>query len=343
MKRIKISDIAKIAHVSTSTVDRVLNKRPGVRRETVDKVDRALSELGYNKNRLSELIQGRPLNLIALLPKSDSSFMKKVAFHLDRAGHERGDEGVSIGLRHVDLCDVDGFVTTLHQIRDEKPDGVILVPIDTAEAREAIDDLIGAGIPVVTLISDVPQSKRAYFVGIDNLSAGRTAGNLMARFLPLKEQDKATIGVIMGFHDRRDHQERRAGLEQALAATRPGFRVIPSHATCDSASEAYDAVRDMFETFPNLAGIYNVGCGNAGVARALKDAGRDDLVVIGHELTDQNRKNLVSGRYDAVVAQDYWVEADHAVKALASICRGDKSHSRLPHISIDIFIKDNLP
>ena len=49
--------------------------------------------------------------------------------------------------------------------------------------REAINALQGRGVSVVTLVSDVPGSKRVHYAGIDNSSAGRTAANLMGRFL----------------------------------------------------------------------------------------------------------------------------------------------------------------
>ena len=42
-----VNDIARVAGVSLATVDRVLNGRPGVRSSTVEKVQKAIAELGY--------------------------------------------------------------------------------------------------------------------------------------------------------------------------------------------------------------------------------------------------------------------------------------------------------
>ena len=46
--------------------------------------------------------------------------------------------------------------------------------------REAVNALAAAGVPTVTLISDIANARRAAYVGLDNRSAGRTAGYLMA-------------------------------------------------------------------------------------------------------------------------------------------------------------------
>ena len=40
------------------------------------------------------------------------------------------------------------------------------------------------GIPIVTLVSDVPGKDRIGYVGVDNRAAGRLAGHLIGRFIP---------------------------------------------------------------------------------------------------------------------------------------------------------------
>src|SRR5947209_6603200 len=72
-------------------------------------------------------------------------------------------------------------------------DGVATVALDHPRVRAAIDDLVARGIAVVTLVSDVPASRRLHYVGIDNPAAGRTAATLMGRFLG---QRRGKIGLI---------------------------------------------------------------------------------------------------------------------------------------------------
>ncbi len=62
-------------------------------------------------------------------------------------------------------------------------DGVAVVALDHPAVTEAINALADAGVVVLTLVSDVPNSRRAHYVGIDNFAAGRTAASLIGRFV----------------------------------------------------------------------------------------------------------------------------------------------------------------
>ena len=70
--------------------------------------------------------------------------------------------------------------------------------------RHAIDRLASRGVSVVTLVSDVPSSKRAHYIGIDNSAAGRTAASLMGRFL---RGVSGRIAIVAGSLLLRDHAE----------------------------------------------------------------------------------------------------------------------------------------
>ena len=58
----------------------------------------------------------------------------------------------------------------------------------------------------------------------------------------------------------------------------------------------------MLIDHPDLVGVYNVGAGTPGVAKALADAGREaDIVFIAHDLTPFTRRGLLRGALDAVI------------------------------------------
>ena len=96
----------------------------------------------------------------------------------DRMAGER----VSITVKRVDVFDGELLASTLDSIGDVH-DGVAVAALDHPAVREAINALAARGVTVVTLVSDVPGSKRMHYAGIDNSSAGRTAASLMGRFL----------------------------------------------------------------------------------------------------------------------------------------------------------------
>jgi ribose transport system substrate-binding protein len=57
-----------------------------------------------------------------------------------------------------------------------KPAGLLVSVADPALMQPAIDDAINAGIPVITIDSDAPKSKRLYFIGTNNMQAGVLGG-----------------------------------------------------------------------------------------------------------------------------------------------------------------------
>ena len=90
-------------------------------------------------------------------------------------------ERVHIDLRLTDVFDASTLATTLDSIGDIY-DGVAAVALDHPRVREAINGLVERGVSVVTLVSDVPSSKRSHYAGIE-FEAGRTAATLMGRYM----------------------------------------------------------------------------------------------------------------------------------------------------------------
>ena len=72
-----VHDIAEAAGVSLATVDRVLNRRPGVRSATVARVEDAVARLGYQRDvAAANLARRRTYPLVFVLPEGPNAFMR---------------------------------------------------------------------------------------------------------------------------------------------------------------------------------------------------------------------------------------------------------------------------
>ena len=110
----------------------------------------------------------------------------------------------------------------------------------------------------------------------------------------------------------------------------------------DGESEALMA--RLMVDHPDLIGVYNVGAGVPGVAKAIADAGREQtMTFIGHDLSSVTRKCLIRGVMDAVIAQDPGHETRSAMRVLLSLMRGEPILAEQEKIGIDIVMRDNLP
>ncbi|HVZ14600.1 MAG TPA: LacI family DNA-binding transcriptional regulator [Bauldia sp.] len=341
MPRTTLHDVARTAGVSLATVDRVLNRRPGVHADTVERVQAAVDLLKYRPDRIAaRLARGRDHHFRFVLPVGENAFMQMLEREVRAAADRFAEERVQIAITHVDVFDGDVLARALEDLTG-RVDGVAVVALDHPRVREAIDELTAAGIPVVTLVSDVPRANRAHYVGVDNSAAGRTAATLLGRFLAGRT---GKVGLIAGSVALRDHIERQLGFEQVMSRDFPAFQVLPIREGRDDDARAEALCTELLREHRDLVGIYNIGAGTAGVVAALEAAGRAaDTVLIAHDLTTFNRKHLIRGTIDAIVNQDAGHEARSATRLLLAEREGSPFHPGQERIRIDIFLRENLP
>ena len=87
----KLTDVAKLAGVSPTTVSRVINKKGYLSEKTIQKVNDAMRELGYKPNNLARSLQGKSAKLIGLIfPKISHVFYAEL---IDKLEHELFKKG----------------------------------------------------------------------------------------------------------------------------------------------------------------------------------------------------------------------------------------------------------
>jgi LacI family transcriptional regulator len=229
-----IYDVARVAGVSIASVSRVLNGRRNPSPETVDRVQRAVAELGYVPDsaaralsvRLKEvvgIVMRRPLSAgppvqgaggawdtggllgyDAFADETDSlQFHDMLNRGVERAAQRRGFD---LLLRSVDITDHDAGRRVLAIAR--KSDGLILH--DGVLEPSQIDE-ISRQHPIVTL-AGIPSPTTAN-VGSDN-QAGMRA---LARHL-LYDHGFTTLGYLSGYSDSPDSQARMQILKSEVQA-----------------------------------------------------------------------------------------------------------------------------
>ena len=340
-ERTKLRDVAHKAGVSLATVDRVINRRNGVRDKTIQRVEEAMTQLGYRLDPMARrLARNQNFRFLFILPKGSNSFMLQLREQVERTAEWAVSQRGFIDIIEVDVFDAEALAQTLDHL-DATYHGVATVALDHPRVRVAIDDLAHRGIPVITLVSDVPHSRRLHYVGVDNPAAGRTAASLMGRFL---NKQHGTIGILAGSLALRDHAERHFGFNQVLAKDYPHLKMLQVAEGRDDYELSKKCVLDMVQQTPDLIGLYSAGAGNRGIAQALVDSQKSNQIVwIGHELTSHTRGFLFQGIMDAVINQDSGHEARSAARLLLAHCWGEPVLEDQERIRIDIFIKDNIP
>jgi len=110
--------------------------------------------------------------------------------------------------------DPKGERDALDQAVQKKATGILLAVTDPALLKDSIDKAVAAGIPVITIDSDAPSSKRLFFIGTNNYQAGFTGGQRLAQEL----KGKGNV-VFFTMPDQSNLQDRLRGYKEGLART----------------------------------------------------------------------------------------------------------------------------
>jgi LacI family transcriptional regulator len=340
-----IADIARHAGVGTATVDRVLNRRPGVNAETVQRVLQVVAEFGAPPQR------GRPriaenFRFAFVLPADGTPFNELVDRLIAQAAGEFRHQRITEVTHRFDSADAAAFAAELAHLGE--CDGVAVMAPDLPPVKLAINELVRTGVHVVTLFSDVAGSMRETHIGADNRAAGRTAGLLLGRMaagsgaagrdtLLLSSQATRLSGEI----------ERRIGFAQVIEERFPKLKVQrtpdlpPGDAGACRALLRY--LRSDSVDVARIAGVYNVGSGSAGLARAIESLGLTGSVgVVAHDFTDEHRALLGADGLAYVLHQDIHYCISAAARVLRALCENVRGALNVVQPRIEILTAENL-
>jgi len=101
----------------------------------------------------------------------------------------------------------------------KKPSGILISVADANLMKDSIDHAIQAGIPVVTIDSDAPASKRLTFIGTNNYQAGLSGGKRLVEEL----KGKGNVAVFT-MPSQPNLGERLHGYKDALE-NYPGIKI----------------------------------------------------------------------------------------------------------------------
>jgi LacI family transcriptional regulator len=310
-------------------------------------VQEAILRLGYVRDvAAANLARGRIYRMAFVLPDTEGQFVRTLTEAIGHAERQLANARTAIMLRRFPADDPHEIAAVLAALPAEEVTGIALMAPETPVVRDAVRALRVRGVPVVALASDLPNTERDRFVGVDNVAAGRTAGVLMGRLLCGGPGEVIVIGESMLL---RESLERRLGFDRVLQDRFPRLEALPTLESHGRAGELREVLYKALSNARNVRGIYLLGAGHRALASALegmsegRSPGQGSLTVIGHELTPQARKALETGTMDAVIMQNPGHLVRSALRVLRAITDRAPIDEAQEQIRIEIVMRENLP
>jgi LacI family transcriptional regulator len=335
--RFPIKEIARQAGVGAATVDRVLNGRAHVREPMRQRVLNAIDELERQHFQLAA--RGRRL-VLDMVMEAPRRFSEEVRGAL---------EAVLPGLHPAvfrprflmrETMPVEELAEALRAIARRGSHGVLLKARDVPELREAIAELRRAGIPVVTVFTDIPRSERIAYAGLDNRVAGATAAYLVAAWPgPLR----GAVLMAMSNERFRGEEERELAFRDALRVRRPGLALIDASGGQGLDAPTEQRVREAVGRRRRIAAVYSMGGGNTAILRALEALGQRPALFVGHDLDRENLQLLRAGRLTAVLHHDLRQDLRAACHQVLRFHRLLPADAVAPSSQVQVVTPENIP
>ncbi|RBY83618.1 LacI family transcriptional regulator [Geodermatophilus sp. TF02-6] len=333
-----IREIARQAGLSEATVDRVLNARGGVRESTVQEVHRAIADL--HRQRSQVRLTGRTF-FLDLVVDAPARFSSAVRAALESQLPLVRPATFRARFHLAEAPPVPELVATLDGIARRGSQGVVLKAPDHPGVVAAVERLAEAGIPVVTLVTDLPTSRRVAYVGLDNRAAGATAAYLLDQWLP----DDAAVLVTRGTGSFQGEDDREMGFRATTRALHPGRRQVDLVDATGDGEVLRRLVRDALTAAPDVAAVYSMYAsgGNAATVAAFTDAGRPCRAFVAHDLDAENLALLQDGRLSAVLHHDLALDLRRACHVVM------QAHAALPgaprswYSGVQVVTPHNIP
>jgi len=233
---------------------------------------------------------------IAIVTNAVAPFWNPMKVGMERAAQKLGCEAVWQGPANAQVSEqrkiLENFVA-------QKVDGIAISPIEPEPMTPVLDEIAASGILVITMDSDAPKSKRLVYLGTNNYSAGRVAGETARRILGGKR------GKAVAFVGKLAAENARERLRGFKESTQGFIDVLEVRQDQTNKEAALRNAEDAIQAFPEanlFLGLWSYN--GPAIAQAVTSAGkRDNIKIVCFDAEPNTLKHLQKGEIDATIVQ----------------------------------------
>jgi ribose transport system permease protein len=216
-------------------------------------------------------------------------------------------------------------------------DAIIVNPVDSDAAGNAVNAAGKARIPVIAVDRGVNKAPVDTLVASDNVAGGELAAKTIAD----KLGGKGKIVILQGQAGTSAARERAQGFANGLKA-HPGIRVVAQQPADFDRTKGLDVMSNLLQAHPDVRGVIAANDEMAlGAIKALGSRAGTSVSVVGFDGTPDGLKAVEGGTLYASVAQQPSqlgrIAVDNALKAL----RGEEVKETVK-VPVKVVTKENV-
>jgi ribose transport system substrate-binding protein len=193
-----------------------------------------------------------------------------------------------------------------------KPSGILVSATDASILTPDINAALDQNIPVITIDSDAPDSKRLFFVGTDNYSAGLIGGRMTAKLLG----GKGNV-VIFTIPSQSNLKDRLQGYQSAFA-DHTDVKIMPVIDMNGNSDVAFDNAKKLIDSKAKVDAficLEALACpAVADVVNRANMAGK--VIIVGMDTDPATIDWINKGVISATIAQKPYTMAYYGTKLL---------------------------
>lgn len=228
----------------------------------------------------------------------------------------------------------------VEQMASQGVDGIAISASDANVLTAAANSAIDRGVTLMTFDSDIPNSKRMAYYGINDEEAGKAVMTQLAKAMGGKG---GKIAILSGNQNATNLNARIKGVKAELEALKDkGFTLKEVYYTKETASDAAAMVQQVQTANPDIAGWAMVGGWPLFTQNAL-DGVYDKAKIVSVDHLPEQLNYVKSGQVAALIGQDCYGWGYRSVEMLVEKLNTGKSPEKvINNFPLAVVTKDNV-
>lgn len=340
VEKVTLKTVADEAGVSIGTVARALNNSDGINAKTRRKILGIADKLNYPpKKQSSTSVQKKPLTIGLAYPEVSPDFYSYIDKGVTDAALEIADFGVTVEKIRYKIHTPEDELAKLSSLDLSKYDGLAINSAGPV-IESFINEIASSGLPVITFNTDAASSSRLFYVG----SNTRQSGMMGAEILAILMGGFGKVAVLGDFTRATPFIERFGGFCEYVQANYPDIKIHPCAHASSYAETMAQSLIEQINLIPDIGGVFCTGyTGTIGTLAALQTLDRQDIRVVGYDVTAITADALREGRINALIFQDPYQQGYEAVHLLSRhLLEGYLPPRPCQYIENRLVLKSNL-